>query len=313
MNGTSRRAVGAEMPSAAAATAAGSVMDRVYLAHQSFIALPPAQFIQVAAVAGFAGVSLRLWSATGTAHPLPIGGGEYSAVLAVRAATRTSVIGIEAFRMTRSTTRSDYQELLEQGAALGARRLLVVGGESDVQAIAEPFARLCADAETLRIAVDLEFFPHSPVRTIEHAAAIVQAAGHRNGFLAVDALHLTRSGGSAKNVESVLSLVGSVHLCDAPLASPGESGRIAESRCDRLRPGEGELPLDTLLGILPVELPIGIEVPLQDNQGLSPADGALRLYKATARLLAQSARLDPAKYPDALAARLKRVPEIIES
>jgi hypothetical protein len=73
------------------------------------------------------------------------------------------------------------------------------------------------------------------------------------------------------------------------------------------------LPLDALLGILPVELPIGIEVPLRDNQGLSPADGGRRLYNATARVLAQSARLDPAKYPDALAARLKRAPEIIES
>jgi sugar phosphate isomerase/epimerase len=288
-------------------------MDRVYLAHQSFISLPPAQFIEVAAAAGFAGISLRLWSSTGTAHPLPIGGSEYSSVLAVRAATGTSVVGIEAFRITSSTTRTNYQELLEQGAALGARRLLVVGGESDVEALARPFARLCEDAEALGIAVDLEFFPHSPVRTIERAAAIVQAAGHRNGFLAVDALHLARSGGSTKDVESVLSLVGSVHLCDAPLVSPDEAGRVTESRCDRLRPGEGELPLDTLLGILPVELPVGIEVPLRDNQGLSPADGALRLYKAAARVLAQSARLDPAKYPDALAARLKRPPEIIES
>jgi sugar phosphate isomerase/epimerase len=299
----------AELSSGASATAASSVMDQVYLAHQSFIALPPVQLIKVAAEAGFAAVSLRLWSATGTAHPLPIGSDEHSAVLAACAATGTLVVGIEAFRVMGSTKRSDYRELLEQGAALGARRLLVVGGESDVQAIAEPFARLCADAETLHIAVDLEFFPHSPVRTIEHSAAVVQAAGHRNGFLAVDALHLTRSGGSAKNVESVLNLVGSVHLCDAPLTSPDESGRIVESRCDRLRPGEGELPLDHLLRILPVELPIGIEVPLRENQSLSPADSAVRLYNATAGVLALSVRLDPARYPDALAARLKRAPK----
>jgi sugar phosphate isomerase/epimerase len=312
MSSISRRVLSADGSSEANAAAAGSVMDQVYLAHQSFIALPPLQLIHAAAGAGFAGVSLRLWSATGTGYSLPLGGADQSAVLAACAATGTAIVGIEAFRLTRSTTRGDYQDLLEQGAALGARRLLVVGGDSDVQALAEPFARLCADAETLRIVVDLEFFPHSLVRTIEHGAAIVQAAGHRNGFLTVDALHLTRSGGSVEDVKSVLSLVGSVHLCDAPLTSPDESGRIAESRRDRLRPGEGELPLDALLGILPVELPIGIEVPLRDNQGVSPADGALRLYNATAAVLAHSSRLDPARYPDALAARLRRVPETIE-
>jgi sugar phosphate isomerase/epimerase len=81
-------------------------------------------------------------------------------------------------------------------------------------------------------------------------------------------------------------LIGSVQLCDAPLASPPPSAIIDEARGNRLLPGEGELPLRELLAVLPEDVPLSAEVPLaRETDSLKRASLVLQ---ATERLLRRS-------------------------
>jgi hypothetical protein len=57
---------------------------------------------------------------------------------------------------------------------------------------------------------------------------------------------------------------------------------IAEARSGRLLPGDGELPLRTLINVLPDDTVFSVEIPAHDEA--SPAIRARRIYDATMKL-----------------------------
>ena len=77
----------------------------------------------------------------------------------------------------------------------------------------------------------------------------------------VDALHLTRSGGSAQEVGRLgTGQVSHIHLCDGPSEVPAE-GYAYEGARERLLPGDGVLPLRSLVDAVGTDVPLGIEAP----------------------------------------------------
>ena len=122
------------------------------------------------------------------------------------------------------------------------------------------------------------------IRSLGDAVDIVRAAGEPNIGLIVDALHLARSGGTSADVAAIpRSLISHAQLCDAravAAVSPAE-----EARGDRLLPGEGSLPLRDLLGALPADVPLALEIPVQ---ALAPLPVVDRIRRAAASLGALS-------------------------
>jgi sugar phosphate isomerase/epimerase len=133
--------------------------------------------------------------------------------------------------------------------------------------------------------VDLECMAWRRVASLPDAVRVVEAAGRPNGGALVDALHLSRTGGSPADLAGVPpGLIASAQLCDAPAERPAtEEAIIKEARSGRLPPSEGALPLRELVAALPDHAALSVEVPMGDE---APAEErARRINEATRRLI----------------------------
>jgi sugar phosphate isomerase/epimerase len=156
-------------------------------------------------------------------------------------------------------------ELFAVADAVGARSLNAVdvfGGPWSLDEAAAAFAGLCDRAADHGLLVHLEFLPWSRIPDLATAWQVVGAADRPNGGLMLDAWHYFRSDPDGALLRSIpgRSIVG-VQLCDAP-ATP-EIDPLHATLHERLLPGEGELPLSTLLKDLQATgttAPIGVEV-----------------------------------------------------
>ena len=120
------------------------------------------------------------------------------------------------------------------------------------RAHAERFATLAAHSTSVqgpRIAV--EFMVFSEVPTLAAALDVVARTGLDTVGILVDALHLSRSGGTPADVAAVdPALLPYLQLCDAP-ADAAHDDLLHEARHLRLLPGDGALPLAALLDAAP--------------------------------------------------------------
>jgi len=177
--------------------------------------------------------------------------------------------------------------MLEAGARIGATRVLCSGDEQDHAVVADRFAELCAAAAEFGLMVDLEFMPFRAVRTLEQARDVIVRSRAENAAIAIDALHLMRSGGSPSSLAGLEpKLVGCVQLCDAPAVGPPAHELAFEARERRLLPGAGELPLEAILQAVGARRSIDAEVPLGHAMpDLTPLERARRIHASTARVL----------------------------
>jgi sugar phosphate isomerase/epimerase len=156
-------------------------------------------------------------------------------------------------------------ELFAVADAVGARSLNAVdvfGGPWSLDEAAVAFAGLCDRAADHGLLVHLEFLPWSRIPDLATAWHVVDAADRPNGGLMLDAWHYFRSD---PDRELLCSIPGSaileVQLCDAP-ATP-EADPLHATLHERLLPGDGQLPLSTLLADLQATstaAPLGVEV-----------------------------------------------------
>ena len=222
-------------------------MNPISLSHLTVLDVGPPDLITMAAEAGFKSVGIRLTSpiAGGIEYPLRPGSARMKATLRRMADSDVRIFDIEVVRLAPETDVQSYAEIFEAGAELGAQRVGVNVDDPDRARTIDRFAQLCDLAARSNLAVDLEFMIWRPVARLEDAVAIVTAAGRPNGTILVDALHLSRSGGTPAAVASVdPALIGSMQICDAPKQAPEPSGIIDEARSDRLLPGDGDLPCE---------------------------------------------------------------------
>lgn len=175
--------------------------------------------------------------------------------------------------------------------ALGARSVtaVVFAAPSSPNELIDSFANLCDRAADRGLLVHLEFIPFSPVRTIGDAAAIVEAANRPNGGIMLDAWHLYRSGGSAKDVEAVADRILGVQLDDAPVLA--EANPVEETMLRRLLPGEGAAEVPAIIRALRAggcTAPLGVEVFSETLAKLEPGEAARRAFDAATKCVASS-------------------------
>ena len=242
----------------------------LYLAHLTLLHVAPPRFVSVAADAGYDGVSLhltppRLSDVGAVSYPM-LGAGSVMMreTLARLADSGLQVHDIQAIRLKPDTCIGDFLPMLEAGARLGASYVIVVSDDSDEARNAERIGELGVLAAPLGIKVALEFMRYSGVRDIGQANRIIDMSGSADAVIVLDALHLSRSDGTLADVMKIdRRRIPYLQICDAPKEPLSEAlgGLRWEARRERMIPGWGDLPLHELVGMLPPDMPLSVEIP----------------------------------------------------
>lgn len=261
------------------------------LAHLTLMVADPIALIDAAATAQFSHIGMRIVPPTPDAPMRPvIGDAPYQRRIKQRLAeSGLKVLDIEAFWLTADTDVAGIAPAFAFGAELGASYVVVVGNDPERSRLIDNHARLTELAAAHGLKTSLEFIPYSEVKTIDDARDIVHASGQAGAGLLVDALHLSRSGGSPSDLAQLpAGMIHYLHLCDAPAALPPDLAAIRrEARGERFYPGEGQLPLAAFLAAAP-DVPVGIEAPDSRRAGLSFAEQAHQARAAALGVLHSS-------------------------
>lgn len=273
------------------------------LDHLTMLDLAPPEFVAVAAGAGFDAVGLRVAPVSPGEQAWPVAPGSPMLAETMRRCGGTGlfVLDVEAISLGPGSDLAGCEAVLETAAVLGARYLNVICDDPDTGRFADRLAELVRLARPYRVRPVIEFTAWRPIRTLASAVAI--AGGSDGAGLLLDTLHIQRCGVTAAELAAVdPTLLGYLQLCDAPARPPHGIGvpaqmprgqqagagddAVLEARTMRLPPGEGELPLAELLGVLPDGLPVSVEAPsLAARRDLTPAQFATRVRRAVETVL----------------------------
>lgn len=199
-----------------------------------------------------------------------------------------SALALNAIYIAPETQRDHLEPLLDAAAVLGAHYYQVVILDPERTRALERFALATSLAAERGVRLAVEFKDDSMIETIGDADRfIAESDTFGRAGICLDVLHLSRSGGSPKDISTVNpAAIFYVELSDAPKSLPGGAADIrAESRKARLLPGEGELWIDDVLGSVPADTPIHLECPGAAQPNLSLAENAIRCGKAARRYL----------------------------
>jgi len=178
--------------------------------------------------------------------------------------TGVQVFDLEIIRIGEKFDPVVHRPLLEAGAALQARAVLVAADDLDEQRLSQNFAMLCEFIQPYGLTADLEFMPWTGVKDAKAAMRVVELAGTpQNAGILVDALHFGRSTSSLTDVANIAhSLLHYAQICDAQAGLHFTTEELIHTaREERQLPGEGTLDLQGLFAALPHDLPVSVEIP----------------------------------------------------
>ena len=261
----------------------------ISLAALTALELSPPDLVSTAAAAGYSHVGLRLIAATPNEpqHPMV---GDTPMVRETRArldATGVEVLDVEILRLKPDTrVERRLRPVIETGAWLGAKHLLVAGNDADEARLTDRFAAALRPRRALRHGraprvhvVDRREGPPRRPRASSSVRRVRTAASSS-----------TRSTCRGRTVASTTSRgcrpsrFRYAQLCDVPAAVPATTEDILfEARAERRFPGEGELDLVALVRALPAGIPLALEVPTHTLAKSTPALERARRALAGAR------------------------------
>ena len=122
------------------------------------------------------------------------------------------------------------------------------------------------------------------VVSFDDSLSIVQESKRGNAGALVDALHFFRNGGQAKDISAAPhGMIRSIQLCDACGPAPRTADQmVSEARTGRFAPGLGELPVASLMRVLPTGAAVSVEVPIRSGQ--APEEHLRHLHDAARAL-----------------------------
>jgi sugar phosphate isomerase/epimerase len=267
----------------------------VYNKHQLSLAYltvqgcPPVEHVKCAAAAGYDAAGLRLIAPHGLSLAHPIVGDKPL----IRGIQRTAAdVGIsfldgEVFTLLPETDVGSWLPVIETAAEFGIALMQITCEDPECSRATDNLGRIADAASEHGIKMAIEFMRWRSAATIEDAARLAKASGRGNVGILLDALHLSRSGGSPATVATLpQDLILYLHLSDAPTVQPADdSACIAEARGARMMPGQGGLWLKELMATLPRNVAISVETPHQGDSSLSFIEKAEKGMAATRAFL----------------------------
>jgi sugar phosphate isomerase/epimerase len=148
---------------------------------------------------------------------------------------------------------------------LGCKRINTAAIDLDVPRCLDQFGILIEMAAARGVVTTLEFAPSLAIKDMNGAMEAVRHVGRPNDFkLLIDTMHFVRSGSKISDLAQLdPTVIGYVHLSDNTLQQRGDTYR--EDSQDRLPPGEGELPLREIIELIPDDVVISVEIPMQSR------------------------------------------------
>lgn len=272
----------------------GRAYPLLSLAYLSGHMLSPPDAVVTAAELGYDAVGLRALPAAP--------GGAFSPLIQDRALlaetvrrireTGISVFDVEIVRLAPDFSPKAVEPFLDACGELGAKAVLVAGDDPEEDRLTASFARFCEAAAPYGLTANLEFMPWTKVPDVKAALRIVERAGHANGCVLVDALHVARSATTLADLASIpAGRQTYAQICDAPAEIPdNDEGLIFTARCERLLPGEGGIDLVSMFSALPADLPVSVEIPNDARMPvLGPREWARQALAATKAVLKRRA------------------------
>lgn len=182
-----------------------------------------------------------------------------------------------------------YAADLDVMAELRIPRINTVSLEPDRARTFDQLAALTDLAAERGVLTSVEPVPGLAIADLPTAMAAVEHVGRDEISLLIDTMHVARSGAAPDDLRSLpAQRIGHVQLCDVPLRSTKEHSYAEEAMYHRMAPGDGELPLAEMLGALPHDCVVGLEVPMRSaaEAGISAYDRLLPCVQSARALLA---------------------------
>ena len=268
-------------------------MPILSLAALTILDAGPAGQIRAAATGGFDCVGLRLNPLLATDEAVVGNIAKQREIESLLRDNGMKVLEIGVFPIRPDTSIDLIAPIMAFSHKIGAQFLVCPVEDPDPVRRAETYARICELAESCALTGLIEFNPYSACPNLDAALAMLGDSRVENGGLVIDALHLSRSGGSPADLAKVdPALLPMTHFCDAPPPPTGQRSvdeLRAESRTARLLPGEGSLWLNELLDALPKDAAISVEAPSAKYAHLPASERARLAYHATKSVLAKRA------------------------
>lgn len=249
------------------------------LAALTCLELAPPELVSAAAAAGYDCVGLRLIPSAGQTLPAF----EPRELERRLADTGVRVLDVEVFRLSPETKLQDFEPTMALAARVGATEILVHGADAEEARLVESFSRLCELAARYRLNANLEPMPWVDLSTVAKARRVLEKAAMQNSALLVDPIHFFRADNSFADLKG--APLRYLQFCDAHPGRPTEAQELMrQARGDRLFPGEGALDLKGLMGALPANLPMSLEIPMARK--IEPFERAKLALEATRRFFA---------------------------
>lgn len=266
--------------------------DDIVLCAATLAKVPLLERMEIAAAAGFTGLSLFLDDLEGVEiddealrtrmRTLGLEVGDLDPQLTWVPGVEPGGAGFERWSIDDFLAAADRVEARSINAACFAPGLTV-------DRLVGPFGELCDRAADAGLAVHLEFMPFSAVRDLDTALRLLDAAGRENAGLMFDVWHFVRSGSSRETLANEAARVLAVQLDDCP-AEP-EENLVMETLHRRLMPGEGDAGVAELIRLLDqggCTAPLGVELFSEELEALAPLAAAERAMRATREVIAEA-------------------------
>jgi sugar phosphate isomerase/epimerase len=273
-------------------------MAELGIENLSAFALPPVQFVELAADLGCrhisAGLTQLFYNPQGyPPFDLRADKALRREMVAAMADRGVSISLAEGFVFRPGAEARDMAGDLDVFHELGARRINMVSMDPDLPRTFDQYAILAEMAAERGFTMTTEFGPALSVGDIGAALDAVRHVGRPDFRLLLDTMHFARSGGDPAELAALdPDLIGYVQLSDATRGGRFDS-YMEEAMFERMPPGAGELDVLAVVKALPKDRVFGLEVPQRGlaEAGVAPKERLVPVVSAARELLAQAGAL----------------------